>query len=128
MLTWLLANVFVPFAVLLAEGSNAGTRVGEYLGVSFFIFAYSLLFSLPALLAGWLLFFALVRLRLPAVPLYLAWLAGIVGLIYASTDVLFAELFAGGGSTFWLPLSAAALLALLLRLPAYQRLLSASKP
>ncbi|TCJ14298.1 hypothetical protein EPD60_09870 [Flaviaesturariibacter flavus] len=123
-LTWLLTNVFLPLCLICGLG---GSLSGLSLKGWYALFGYSLVFSAPSLLLGWLALALLFRLRVRPISRYLLWLSVLVVLVYIMTNVWLAGFF-DEAKTAWLVFSVAPVLALLLRLPAYQILLSASKP
>ncbi len=124
-ITWLVANLFHPFfiAILFWEEGNWGM---EILTLGFMIFFYSLLFSLPALLLGWLLIYLISRLPFDITCKFFVWLflaaalpfvtLAIISLLFFKESIFLEEL------SFVLPATLSVVMAILLRVNFFFRL------
>ena len=120
-LTWLVAHLLHPLLFVISAGMLGDNEAVELVMLVFF---YGILFSIPALFAGMLVVFMIVRL-----PVKNTGLAAVLWLLSATGSILGCGYFLlmggsifGDGFLFILPAILSCLIAILVRINQFERL------
>lgn len=73
--TWLIANLFHPFVLIVFFGKDLNEQQGiEFLGIYFFGFIISFIFSLPVLAIAYLIYRIIKRTNMDVIHAFIVWL------------------------------------------------------